>query len=140
MQMFNKVGAVILLVSNIKKSIKFYRNVLGMELKQHASKDWAEFSKEGNTVLALHPIKKKGKKKLIKKSNSMLVGFNISDLETVCSDLRKKRVKFYKKLTQEPFGKHAIIQDPDGHLISLAEIAPDDEFMQSPYYHGVAPV
>lgn len=138
--MFNKIGAVILLVSDMKKSIKFYGNVLGMELKQHPSKDWVEFSKEGNTVLALHPIKKKSKKRLIKKNNSMLVGFNISDLEAVCSDLKKKRVKFYKKLTQEPFGKHAIIQDPDGHLISLAEIAPEDEFMQSPYYHGFAPV
>ncbi|MFL6394089.1 MAG: VOC family protein [Nitrososphaeraceae archaeon] len=140
MQMFNKIGAVILLVSDMKKSIKFYGNVLGMELKQHPSKDWVEFSKEGNTVLALHPINKKSKKRLIKKNNSMLVGFNISDLEAVCSDLKKKRVKFYKKLTQEPFGKHAIIQDPDGHLISLAEIAPEDEFMQSPYYHGFAPV
>ena len=70
----------------------------------------------------------------------MLVGFNISDIESVCSDLKKKKVKFYKKLTEEHFGKHAIIQDPDGHLISLAEIAPHDEFMQSPYYHGFAPV
>jgi predicted enzyme related to lactoylglutathione lyase len=140
MQMFNKIGAVILLVSDTKKSIKFYGNVLGMELKQHPSKDWVEFSKEGNTVLALHPINKKSKKRLIKKNNSMLVGFNISDLEAVCGELKKKRVKFYKKLTQEPFGKHAIIQDPDGHLISLAEIAPEDEFMQSPYYHGFAPV
>jgi lactoylglutathione lyase len=138
MQMFNKIGAVILLVSDMKKSIKFYGNVLGMELKQHPSKDWAEFSK-GNTVLALHPIKKKNKKRL-KKNNSMLVGFNISDLDTLCSDLKKKRIKFHKKLTQEQFGKHAIIQDPDGHLISLAEIAPEEEFMQSPYYHGFAPV
>ncbi|MFL6381783.1 MAG: VOC family protein, partial [Nitrososphaeraceae archaeon] len=38
--MFNKIGAVILLVSDMKKSIKFYGNVLGMELKQHPSKDW----------------------------------------------------------------------------------------------------
>jgi lactoylglutathione lyase len=140
MQMFNKIGAVILLVSDMKKSIKFYGNVLGMELKQHHSRDWVEFAKEGNTVLALHPIKKTSKKRPIKKNNSMLLGFNISDIESVCGDLKKKKVKFYKKLTQEHFGKHAIIQDPDGHLISLAEIAPDDEFMQSPYYHGFAPV
>ena len=140
MQMFTKIGAVILLVSDMKKSIKFYGNVLGMELKRHPSRDWVEFAKEGSTILALHPIKKTSKKRPIKKNNSMLVGFNISDIESVCGDLKKKKVKFYKKLTQEHFGKHAIIQDPDGHLISLAEIAPDDEFMQSPYYHGFAPV
>ena len=32
------------------------------------------------------------------------------------------RVKFFKRPKEEPFGKHAIVQDPDGHLISIAEI------------------
>jgi catechol 2,3-dioxygenase-like lactoylglutathione lyase family enzyme len=50
--MFSKIGAVILLVSDMKKSITFYGSVLGMELRKHPSKDWVEFSKEGNTVLA----------------------------------------------------------------------------------------
>jgi lactoylglutathione lyase len=31
-------------------------------------------------------------------------------------------VKFFKRPKEEPFGKHAIVQDPDGHLISIAEI------------------
>src|SRR2546427_12119629 len=129
--MFSRIGAVILLVSDMKKSMKFYNNVLGMELKQQ-TEDWVEFSKQG-TVLALHPAKKKKK---LTKNNSMLVGFNVSDLETVCSDLGKKKVKFHKKLTNEAFGKHAVIEDPDGHLISLAEMTPKEEFMQIPYYHG----
>ena len=136
--MFNKIGAVILLVSDMKKSIKLYGNVLGMELKQHPSKDWVEFSKQG-TVIALHPAKKKKQNKSIK-NKSMLIGFNVSDLEAVCSDLESKKVKFYKKLTQEQFGKHAIIEDPDEHLISLVEMAPKEEFVQSPYYHGFAPI
>jgi hypothetical protein len=53
---------------------------------------------------------------------------------------KKKKVKFHKKVSNEAFGKHAIIEDPDGHLISLAEMAPKEEFMQSPYYHGFAPI
>lgn len=134
--MFNRIGAVILLVTDMKRSIKFYRDTLGMELKEQ-SKDWTEFSK-GGTVLALHP----SRKKRIKRNNSMLVGFNVSDLDSVCSELKKKKVKFYKKLKVESFGKHAIIQDPDGHLISLVEMAPKEgeEMMQVPYYHGFAPV
>ncbi|HEX2067254.1 MAG TPA: VOC family protein, partial [Nitrososphaeraceae archaeon] len=32
--MFNRIGAVILLVSDMKKSLKFYRDTLGMELKK----------------------------------------------------------------------------------------------------------
>jgi lactoylglutathione lyase len=131
--MFNRIGAVILLVSDMKRSTRFYRDVLGMELKEQ-SKDWTEFSKRG-TVLALHP----SKKKRIKRNNSMLVGFNVSDFDDVVNGLKKKKVKFYKKPREESFGKHAIIQDPDGHLISIVQM-PQEELSQIPYYHGFAPV
>ena len=130
--MFHKIGAVILLVSDMKRSIKFYRDTLGMKLKER-SKDWTEFS-EGGTVLALHPVSKK-----IKKNNSMLVGFSVSDFDDIINGLKKKKVKFYKKAKVEPFGKHAIIQDPDGHLISIVQM-PQEELSQIPYYHGFAPV
>ena len=73
--MFNRIGAVILLVSDMKKSLKFYRDTLGMELKKE-SEDWIEFVKQGTTVLALHPTKKRK----MTKTNSMLVGFNVSNL------------------------------------------------------------
>lgn len=131
--MFNRIGAVILLVSDMKRSTRFYRDVLGMELKEQ-SKDWTEFSKRG-TVLALHP----SKKKRIKRNNSMLVGFNVSDFDDVVNGLKKKKVKFYKKPREESFGKHAIIQDPDGHLISIVQM-PQEELSQIPYYHGFAPI
>jgi lactoylglutathione lyase len=143
--MFRRISAVILLVQDMKKSIDFYSNVLGMEKKQE-SEDWVEFLKQG-TVLALHPVKKKkarsdehqGSGRILKGGNT-LIGFNVSDLESVCNGLRTKNVKFYKNLKNESFGKHAIIQDPEGNLISLAEMAPKEEFMQIPYYHGFAPV
>lgn len=131
--MFNRIGAVILLVSDMKRSTRFYRDVLGMKLKEQ-SKDWTEFSKRG-TVLALHP----SKKKRIKRNNSMLVGFSVSDFDDVVNGLKKKKVKFYKKPREESFGKHAIIQDPDGHLISIVQM-PQEELSQIPYYHGFAPV
>jgi len=47
--MFNRIGAIILLVSDMKESMKIY--VLGMEVKQQ-TEDWVGFSKQG-TVLAL---------------------------------------------------------------------------------------
>jgi lactoylglutathione lyase len=141
--MFRRISAIILLVKDLNKSIDFYNNVLGMEKKQE-SEDWVEFMKQG-TVLALHPIGKNSKsdeqKKISRsaKSGNILIGFNVSDLESVCNDLKKKNVKFYKDLKNESFGKHAIIEDPEGNLISLAEMAPKEEFMQIPYYHGFAP-
>ena len=58
---FRKVGAVILLVSDMEKSIRFYRDTLGIPIKIK-SKAWTEFFNK-DTVLALHPAKKKSKMK-----------------------------------------------------------------------------
>jgi lactoylglutathione lyase len=114
---FDRVGVVILLVSNMEKSVKFYRDTLGLPIKTK-SKDWTEFF-NNNTVMALHPAKKKSN---IKTGSGMLVGFEVGDLEATVKKLKEKKVRFFKKPKEEPFGKHAIVQDPDGHLISIAEI------------------
>lgn len=112
---FKKVGAVILLVSNMDRAIKFYRDTLGLVVK-NISDEWTEFFTSG-TVLALHPAKTK-----VKHNPNMLVGFMVSDLDSIANTLRSKNIKFFKEPKEESFGKHAIIEDPDGHLISIAEI------------------
>ena len=115
---FRKVGAVILLVSNMEKSIKFYSETLELPIKTR-SKDWTEFF-NNDTVLALHPAPKK--KTILKTGSGTLVGFEVTDLDSTVRKLKERRVKFFKRPKEEPFGKHAIVQDPDGHLISIAEI------------------
>ncbi len=115
---FRKVGAVILLVSNMEKSIKFYSDTLELPVKTR-SKDWTEFF-NNDTVLALHPAPEK--KKMLKTGSGTLVGFEVTDLDSTVKKLREKKVKFFKRPKEEPFGKHAIVQDPDGHLISIAEL------------------
>ena len=115
---FGKIGAVILLVSDMENSTRFYRDVLNLPIKSQ-SKDWTEFFNR-ETVLALHPAHKAQQKSSAQ--GKVLVGFMVSDLEAEVEQLQKKNVKFFKRLKEEPFGKHAIIEDPDGHLISLVEI------------------
>jgi predicted enzyme related to lactoylglutathione lyase len=103
----------------MEKSIKFYSETLELPIKTR-SKDWTEFF-NNDTVLALHPAPKK--KSMQKTGSGTLIGFEVTDLDSTVKRLKEKRVKFFKKLKEEPFGKHAIIQDPDGHLISIAEIS-----------------
>jgi lactoylglutathione lyase len=114
---FKKVGSVILIVSKMEKSLVFYKDILGLPIKSQ-SEDWTEFFTNG-TILALHPAENKTK---LKTGISILVGFMVNDLETNVKKLKENKVKFYKEPKHEPFGKHAIIEDPDGHLISIAEI------------------
>jgi lactoylglutathione lyase len=119
--MFSKIGSVILLVNDMERSTLFYKDILGLKLKVKTT-DWIEFFEKG-TTLALHPRRRKTlSEKNERHSNNILVGFMVSDLDEVVKDLKAKNVRFFKEPKNEPFGKHAIILDPDEYLISIAEI------------------
>jgi lactoylglutathione lyase len=114
---------------------------------KHESEDWVELStKEGSTKLALHLTEKRTEDQIRQeqaegaiKIRTMLLGFNVSDLENVCRNLEAKGIKFHKRIKEESFGKYAIIEDPEGNLISMAEIEAEDAYKQIAYYHGFAP-
>ncbi len=114
---FRKLGAVILLVSDMNKSVQFYEEILNIPLKKK-SDEWTEFFNK-ETVLALHPAKNKEK---IKSGQHILVGFSASDFDQTIRKLQDKNVVFFKNPREEGFGKHAIIEDPDGHLISIVKL------------------
>jgi lactoylglutathione lyase len=126
--LFTKVGAVIVLVSDMERSVKFYKETLELPIKTQ-SDDWTEFFHK-DTTIALHPIKKKAKTFQDEREKSVLIGFMVGDLDRVVTILKERGVTFFKTPREEPFGKHTIVEDPDGHLISIAEIKsrPSEEF------------
>lgn len=141
--MFAKINAIILLVADASKLVTFYRDVIGMEVRQESG-EWVEMNtKEGSTVLVLYVPRDKERLSNIRQdsygSRNVLMGFNVSDLNSVCEELDRKGIKFHKKPTDESFGRHAIIEDPEGNLISIAEMKLKDEYKQISYYHGFAP-
>lgn len=101
------------------RSIDFYQNTLELTLK-NKSREWVEFFKDGTTI-ALHPIKKKLQEQT-KSKVGVLIGFMVHDMDTTCEKLKAKNVKFIKEPKNEGFGKHAIIADPDGYMISMAQL------------------
>jgi lactoylglutathione lyase len=117
---FRKLGAVILLVSDMNRSVQFYRETLNLPLKKE-SDEWTEFFNK-ETVLALHPIKHKEHPKQLKSGQHILLGFSASDFDNTINKLKEKGIVFFKNPKEEGFGKHAIIEDPDGHLISIVKL------------------
>jgi lactoylglutathione lyase len=114
---FRKLGAVILLVSDMNTSVQFYKEILNIPIKKR-SDEWTEFFNK-ETVLALHPAKNKEK---LKSGQHILIGFSASDFDQTVKNLQEKKVAFFKNPREEGFGKHAIIEDPDGHLISIVKL------------------
>ncbi len=134
--MLNKIEGITLLVSDLKRSIEFYRDILGLRVNKE-SENKIEFSRKEspNTKLILELDNSKSNQN---NKNSVIITFSVSDLNTIYNNLTEKKVNFHKKLSDDESGKNTIILDPDGYLISLTEPT-SDEFAQIPYYHGFAP-
>jgi catechol 2,3-dioxygenase-like lactoylglutathione lyase family enzyme len=134
--MLSKIEGITLLVSDIKRSVEFYRDILNLRVNQE-SEDKIEFSKKDstNTKLIIE-LDKTGSNQTNK--HSVIITFSVMDLNTLYDNLVQRKVDFHKKLSEDKTAKNIIIRDPDGYLISLTE--PVDEFAQISYYHGFAPV
>ncbi len=133
--MLNKIEGITLSVSDIKRSVEFYRDILNLRVNKE-SEDKIEFSKKGSTTTKLIiELDKTGSTQNNK--SSVIITFSVLDINTIYDNLTQRKVDFHKKLSEDETGKNTIIRDPDGYLISLTE--PIDEFAQIPYYHGFAP-
>ena len=122
--MFKQLDYVIVAVSDMEKSVRFYRDQLGMTLK-FESKEWTEFQ-TGPTTLALHPTRQvragtSGSSELV--AGACSLGVNVPDIEATFHELQSKGVKFVMNPTERAGEgiKLAVCLDPDGLQISMAQ-------------------
>lgn len=122
--MVSKLDYVIVAVSDMDDSIRFYRDQLGLSLK-FDSKEWTEFQ-TGTTTLALHPTRQRGPAKT--ESSDLVpgtcsLGLNVPDLDATFKDLQSKGVRFVMSPTERPGEgiRLAVCLDPDGLQISIAQ-------------------
>lgn len=123
--MFKQIDYVIIGVSDMAASVKFYKNALGLPVG-FESKEWSEFQ-TGKTKLALHPSSKKG----VPGTSDILpgscqIGFEVSDLDQTYKELQSKGVRFAMapKAREGEGIKLAVCLDPDGLPISLSQSMP----------------
>ena len=111
-------------VSNMKQSIEFYRDKLGLQLK-FDSPEWTEFL-TGPTTLALHGGGVLSRDKLQNKekvAGKCSIGFNVQNLDETYSQLKSRGVHFVMEpQAREGEGiKLAVALDPDGLEVSFAQ-------------------
>jgi lactoylglutathione lyase len=125
--MFSKVDYVMVNVSDMSRSVEFYRDKLGIELK-FQSEGWSEFQTE-TTTLALHGGGKaqertKDYDPKTTYSGTCSIGFNVENLDLVYEQLKAKGVHFIMPpMVREGEGiRLTVCIDPDGLPISFAEM------------------
>src|SRR6266849_7956389 len=94
--MFKHAEYAVVTVSNMTRSIQFYRDVLGLSLT-FESTDWSEFS-TGTTTIALHgggkPVPATMSKQGELLAGTCTLGFSVEDLNHTYGELKAKGANF----------------------------------------------
>lgn len=122
--MFSKVDYVMVNVSDMGRSVAFYRDTLGLPLK-FESPGWTEFQ-TGATTLALHLAPRPGgggAEQAGPTAGSCSIGFSVKSVDATYKELQSRGARFVMPPTvQESEGiRLAVCVDPDGLAVSFAE-------------------
>jgi lactoylglutathione lyase len=119
----NRLGYVMVYVSDMDRSVAFYRDTLGLPLR-FQSPFWTEFATE-TVTLALHGGAQPAESPShgSKPAGAIGIGWSVADLDTVATMLKERGVHFVmepKDQVDEGI-RLAVFLDPDGCAISLSQ-------------------
>jgi len=112
-----KEANVTLMVNDMGRAVKFYTDVLGLKLKSRYGDNFAQVEAPG-TIIALHPSTKEGPN--LGSSESISIGFAVSDLDKERAELEDKGVKFLRTADDTQV-RLAFFADPDGNPLYLSQ-------------------
>ena len=117
-----RVNYAIVFVSNMDRSVAFYRDVFGLPLK-FETPGWTEFATDGST-LALHATDEPAANESESEhppAGRCRTGFSVPDLDAFHKNMVDHNVPCIQQ-PQDVFGARvAIYADPDGMAISIGE-------------------
>ena len=103
--MFKQIDYTMVVVSDMQRSVEFYRDKLEIPLK-FQSPDWTEFQ-TGSTTLALHgggvPATAPPAGDPTKQAGSCSIGFNVEDVDKTYLELQEKGIRFVMPPTQRAY-------------------------------------
>jgi catechol 2,3-dioxygenase-like lactoylglutathione lyase family enzyme len=114
-----KKGIATIYVSNVDNALKFYSEVLGMRIKSHWGKDFAELEMNGLTI-GLHPATQMGPKPGT--GGSISIGLEVDNLDATVTELKAKGVEFQGSVMDDGPVRLAFFGDPDGNSLYLTQV------------------
>jgi len=123
---FKQVDYIMINVSNMARSVAFYKDKLGIPMK-FGTPEWTEFQ-TGTTTLALHGGGKPNEaapNPAEHLAGTCSIGFNVDNLDLAYEQLQAKGVHFVMPPTERQGEgiKLAVAVDPDGVPISFGQAA-----------------
>jgi lactoylglutathione lyase len=119
--MLDHVDYVMVFVSDMSRSVAFYRDTLGLKLR-FESPGWSEFE-TGTTTLALHPAQPSTSKPGAPQAGTCSLGFSVPNVDQTVAQLQTLGARITMPPTDQPKEgiRLAVCIDPDGLGISFAQ-------------------
>ena len=112
--MEKKISMVMIGVKDMPRAVDFYRSILGLPLK-FQTPTYSEF-KTGGAVLALQT-----RPEICSEGASF--SLPTTNIKKDHEALRRKKVKFWKDLTEEPYGWVMMPKDSEGNVFEIVQPA-----------------
>src|SRR4051812_3172835 len=99
--------------SNMETALCFYR-ALGFEFveEQHGTGPRHHSSNSGPTVLEIYPGEA-GRAPELRSAGATLIGFGVADLDATLTSLTRLGAPILTPAKQSPWGRRALVADPD---------------------------
>jgi predicted enzyme related to lactoylglutathione lyase len=108
------ISVVWLPVTDVGRSITFYRDQLGLEQLQRED-DWAQLDAHGVRIGLNATESPRG-------DGGAVIAFQAEDeLESAVRELREHGVEIAGEISEHPWGRVATLKDPDGNDLQLYE-------------------
>ncbi len=111
------VFATTVLVSDRKRSVRWYTRQLGLEVVQDLG-HWVTVGRKGSTGL-LHLCEAGEIGEELSPGNQGITLHVRGDFAAHCANLRRNGIRFDQPVTKRPWGMYARISDPDGNVLTL---------------------
>ena len=115
--MIKRIWDVTLTVADLKKSVRFYEGVLGLD-KKYEFKDYAGFDVAG-VEIGLKTWGKRGKPR----EGEPCINFIVENVDEAYRTLNENGIDFVREPTDTQWGSRmALLADPDGHVLQLTTV------------------
>ncbi len=116
--MIEKMKHVVVFVRDFETAKRFYKEQLKLPLVQE-SQMMMEFFPGGGPTLGVAVAMTDAALPLVGRHTGITL--QVKGIDVLCEELEDAGVEFEEKLERSPWGKMAVVKDPDGNLFALVE-------------------
>ena len=110
---------IVVFVTDLARAKRFYVEQLGLPLAQE-SMTMMELTPPGGTPLGVALALTDDARSLVGRHTGITL--TVTGIERFCRDLTASGIAFAEPLEVSPWGKMAVVKDPDGNQFALVEV------------------